>query len=163
MSEIVHFSANQIAFIEWLAQTKYDRKPATQKLLADDLGINEKTLSRWKKLPEIRQAAIERAREFLGDDLPEIYGALRREAISGSFQHIKLSLELTGEYTDKVKVISWQDELLELLKDGKITIEDITDELGADFAQEFIESSGLHLAGAGPAATESADEAQPGE
>ena len=158
MSENVHFTANQLAFIEWLAQTKYDRVPATQKLLADNLGINEKTLSRWKKLPEIREAAIQRAREFLGDDLPEIYGALRREAISGSFQHIKLSLELTGEYTDKIKVVSWQDELLQLLKEGKITIEDIKDELGADIAQEFVESAGLHFAGPGPIETQSSEQ-----
>lgn len=36
----------------------------------------------------------------MNESLPEIYGALRREAEKGSFPHIKLSLEITNEYTE---------------------------------------------------------------
>lgn len=103
MHENARFSANQLRFIEWLATTKYERSPATQKMLADEMGVNESTLYRWKKLSGLKDAVTQRARELLGDDLPEIYGALRREAMQGSFQHIKLALELSGEYVETTK------------------------------------------------------------
>lgn len=128
MSNNVHFSANQITFIEWLATTKFERTPATQKLLADDLGVNEKTLTRWKQIPELKEAVTKRARELLGDDLPEIYGALRREAMQGSYQHIKLALELTGEYTEttrqtiqslNIDISQLNDEQLERIAGGE--------------------------------------------
>lgn len=57
-------------------------------------------MRRWKKLSGFRDAITKRARELLSDDLPEIYGSLRREAIKGNFQHIKLAFEMTGEYKD---------------------------------------------------------------
>ena len=101
MSENVQFSAKQRMFIEWLARTKFEREPATQGALAKEIGVNEKTISRWKKLPEIWEAVQKRANELLHEDLPEIKGALRREAMKGNFQHIKLALEITGEYVEK--------------------------------------------------------------
>ena len=101
MSLDVQFSGKEISFIEWKATPRADREPPTQALLAVEIGRNIKTLSRWLKRPEIREAIIARARELLGDDLPEIYGSLRTEAISGSFQHQKLVLELCGEYVQE--------------------------------------------------------------
>lgn len=103
MSENVHFSANQIAAIEWLATSKYDRHPPTQEMLADRLGINPRTITRWKQDDEFMAAVTALARKFLKNDLPEMYAALRREAIGGSFQHIKLAMEMTGEYTPTTK------------------------------------------------------------
>ena len=100
MSKNVNFTANQIKAIEWLATSKYDRSPPTQALLADSLGVRPETITRWKREQEFNEAVTARARELLGDDLPEIYGALRREANAGSFQHIKLALELAGEYQE---------------------------------------------------------------
>lgn len=50
--------------------------------------------------------------------------------------------------------ISWQKELLDLLRSGAITEQDILDELGRDVAQEFFESAGLDFAGVGPAKEE---------
>ncbi len=99
MSDNVVFSAKQLKFIDWLATTKYDRKPTNQVLLAEELGLNPRTLTRWKKIPELQEAVLKRTRELLGDRLPEIYGALGREAEQGSFQHIKLAMEMLGEYT----------------------------------------------------------------
>jgi hypothetical protein len=101
VSENVHFSARRLRFIDWLATTKYERKPSTQELLAAEMGINPRTLTRWKSMPELSEAVTRRARDLLGDDLPEIYGALRREAIRGSFQHIKLAMEMAGEYVER--------------------------------------------------------------
>jgi hypothetical protein len=104
MSENVTFSAKQIKAIEWLAASKYERTPATQVLLAEQIGVHDKTISRWKKDPDFREAITARARELLGENLSEIYAALNREAEKGSFQHIKLAMEMTGEYTPKQEV-----------------------------------------------------------
>lgn len=103
MSELSEFSIKQLIYIDWLAISKYERRPATEQLLAKELKVTDRTLRRWKHLPGFKQAIIKRAREFLGNDLPEVYGALRREAIKGSFYHIKLVLEMTGEYTQKTE------------------------------------------------------------
>jgi len=46
-------SADQIAFAEWLALPFMERQPKHQKDLAAQLGISEKTLTEWKKIPEI--------------------------------------------------------------------------------------------------------------
>lgn len=121
MSRDVTFSSRQLIFIDWLANTKYDRKPSTQELLAKEIGIAPRTLVRWKKKLELQEAVRQRTRELLGDDLPEILGALRREAAKGSFQHIKLALEMLGEYTDN-QVITLRlekeiDAILDILED----------------------------------------------
>lgn len=138
------FTEKQQQYIAWLAQTKYERKPVTEQLFAVEIGISDRTLRRWKNSPEFRQAVTTQARQFLSDNLPEIYGALRREAEKGSFQHIKLSLELAGEYTNTVKVDDWRSELLDALKSGKIKPEEIPTLLGDnELAQEFFRTTGL--------------------
>ena len=104
MSRNVIFTARQLQFIEWLATTKYDRHPPTQEALAEELGIHPRTLVRWKKKPELQEAVLQRARGLLGDRLPEIYGALGREAEKGSFQHIRLAMEMTGEYVERQEI-----------------------------------------------------------
>jgi len=63
---------------------------------------------------------MQRVREMLGDDLPEIYGALRREAIAGSFHHIRLALKMTGEFTEEqiltVKLEREMNQVLDVLE-----------------------------------------------
>lgn len=54
--------------------------------------------------------------------------------------------------------IGWQKEVLELLKSGAISEQDILDELGSDIAQEFFVEAGLNFAGIGPAEETSAEE-----
>lgn len=103
MSENVTFTAKQLAAIEWFAASNSDRHPPTQLMLAKELGVTERTIIRWKELPGFRDAATARARELLGDSLPQIYAALRREATKGSFQHIKLAMEMSGEHVDKTE------------------------------------------------------------
>ena len=99
-SRNVAFTSRQLRFIDWLAETKFDRKPPTQEKLAEEIGVSARTLVRWKKQSELMEAVQQRTRDLLKDDFPEILGALRREAIKGNFQHIKLALEMLGEFTD---------------------------------------------------------------
>lgn len=93
------WTADQSKFIEWLATPRFDRIPPTQEMFAAQLGVDDGTLWRWKKLEGFQDDVNKLARAGLGHRLPEVYGALFREAEKGEFQHIQLLLELTGEYT----------------------------------------------------------------
>jgi len=124
MREKVDFSSRQRRFIEWMATPRKSRTPRTQIKIAEEIGVNAYTLTRWSKLPEVKEAIIARARELVGDALVEIYASLTSEAISGSFQHIKLVLELTNEYVQKseldldAKVSGLPDEYIAALERG---------------------------------------------
>jgi len=86
----------------WLALPSVERKPNTQEELAVLIGVNPATLSRWKQLAGFMGEVKRLIRDELADDIADIYGALRKEAKGGSFQHIKLALELTGDYVQKI-------------------------------------------------------------
>jgi len=60
--------------------------------------VAPETSSRWKRLSGFRRAVTALARQYLEVDLPDVYAALSREAKAGSLPHIKLLLELVGEY-----------------------------------------------------------------
>ena len=94
------FTAGQLRLIEWLALPKYDRQPPNLAMLAAEIGVDERTLYRWQKLDGFTDEVNKLARQSIGKKLPEVYGALLREAEKGEFQHIKLLLELAGEYTE---------------------------------------------------------------
>jgi hypothetical protein len=96
-----NWSTNQRRYQEWLALPKYDRFPPTQDLLAREMGVNPATLTRWKKEDGFQAAVNEIAQQHLGAAVPEVMGALRREAEKGSFQHIKLFLEILGLHVEK--------------------------------------------------------------
>jgi len=126
MSESVRFTGKQRRYIEWLAETKYDRSPVNRELLAKELGVTSRTLRRWQKLEGFGEAVKERTRELLKADFPEILGALRREASQGSFQHIKLALEMLGEYVERREVTGKDGEplIIKLTWDDDTTPDD---------------------------------------
>jgi hypothetical protein len=93
------WTADQLALIEWHATPRYSRIPPTEEMFGQSIGVNHQaTLWKWKQIPGFWDKVNERVRENIGKKLPEIYGALIREAESGSFPHIRLLLELAGEY-----------------------------------------------------------------
>lgn len=98
------FTSKQLAYIEWLAIGKYDRSPSTALLLAEQMGVNEATLYRWKKLDGFNEAVVTRCRELLIEDLPDVYSSMKQEAVSGSYQQQKLIFEMTGEYSPKQEI-----------------------------------------------------------
>ena len=95
------FTPNQCKFIEWLATPRHKRMPPTIELFADSIRINATTLYRWKKIDGFQDEVTAMARQGLGAALPDIYGALIREADQGNVPAIKLAFEMTGEYTPK--------------------------------------------------------------
>ena len=98
------WTANQVKAQRWLAMPSAERAPTTQGELAAEIGINEATLTRWKAQPGFMDAVYAIAEEYLGGDMHDIYLALRREAKAGSYQHIKLALELTGRYVERKEI-----------------------------------------------------------
>lgn len=104
MSEnVIEWTPNQHKFIRWLATPSRFREQRTYAEFAELIGVSERTLYRWKDLDGLTLAVTEVARGFLVDDLPEIYGALKQKAKQGSFPHIKLALEVSGEYVEKTE------------------------------------------------------------
>jgi len=66
--------------------------------------VRRETVNRWNNDPDVRREVNRIARDELGKDLSEVYGTLRKLAIKGSFQHMKLYLELLKEYREEVNV-----------------------------------------------------------
>lgn len=99
-----NWTSNQRKFMAWLAVPSKLREPATQGEFAKEIGVVDSTLSRWKKETGFGAEVGRLSRELVKDDLPDIFGALIGQAKAGSFQHIKLALEVAGEHTDEVNV-----------------------------------------------------------
>lgn len=91
------------AFSLWLSMPPAARIPRTQRELARELAVRPETLSRWKKDPQLRDSVRSLCRIMLESHLPELYGVLVREAMAGSFQHLKLAMQMAGEYTEKIE------------------------------------------------------------
>jgi len=104
--EGTEWSANQWAFIVWEATPIPVRLPTTINLLAGKLGITARTLFNWRKLPKFREQVRSIARRYLEQDLPSIYYALSDQAQRGSYPHIKLALELVGDYQEHYDITS---------------------------------------------------------
>lgn len=97
------WDADQSRYIEWLATPRYERVPPNADMLAAEMGRAESTLYKWRKIDGFQDAVNQLARKTIGIKLPEVYGALLRQAEAGSFEHIRLALELAGEYTPRQK------------------------------------------------------------
>lgn len=103
-SNDVVWTIEQKRLQQWLALPKRERKPKTIDDFARELGADPATLHRWKKLDGFADEVRKLIRDYLEDELSEIYGALKREAKGGSYQHIKLALELVGDYVERKEV-----------------------------------------------------------
>jgi len=97
-------SESKEVFAEWLAVPKELREPRTQKELAAMLDEQPWTLSRWKKEEAFQTMVFEKARTYLGGKLPQIMHVIAEKAVAGQFRFVKLALELTNMYEDKITV-----------------------------------------------------------
>jgi uncharacterized protein YjcR len=94
--EAYGLSNGQMQLVEWLATPKSNR--CHQKDLAEDIGVSEKTIWKWKQKQEIIDAAYDRKRELVkADDLPDIIDALVEKAKEGKVRQAELILEWIGE------------------------------------------------------------------
>lgn len=61
------------------------------------------------------------------------------------------ALELLARYHDlinksTVRVTDWRDEIIELLRTGKVTPDEVLEELGVSLAEELFKSAGVRIA-----------------
>lgn len=106
------WTPNQVRFQEWLALPEVERLPLTQRMLAQELQINEATLSRWRKLPGFEAEVQRIIKENFGDALADVIGAFKSEAKKGSYNHQKLYFEMLGMYTPKQELLGKDGETL---------------------------------------------------
>jgi hypothetical protein len=48
-----------------------------------------------------------------------------------------------GLFKEQVQIETWQDKVIGLLRDGKVTPDDVRDELGDDLATELFAAAGI--------------------
>ena len=90
----------------WLATPKPERTPATKEEWAETLGVTDRTLRRWERLPGFYDAVFQLAGIHLDARLPEVLGRLADLAVEGDLDAIRLALELRGRYTPTQRVKS---------------------------------------------------------
>jgi hypothetical protein len=134
MSE--NWSEEQRLYMDWQGLPKDKRTPKTEEEFAQQIGVTDRTLRRWKQLPGFWDGVRNEARANLKAAIGRIYHALIAEAEGGSFQHLKLALEMLNEHTDRVEV-SLRDEVVELIQFGMVDYQSVKDEFGEEMAQDF--------------------------
>lgn len=100
------WTQQQVYVQQWMALPPRSRKPRTQRQLAAELGIHERTISDWKAIPGFRDAVTAYAQQWLHDDLAEVYRSLAARAKAGSYMHQRLFFELLGLLVHRAEIRS---------------------------------------------------------
>lgn len=100
------WTKKQRDYMAWLSVSKYDRIPSTNQEFGRMIGVTDRTLRRWKELPGFWDQVRNTAREAFRQHIADYYSALAREAAKGSFQHLRLALEMTGEIQPEDKGVN---------------------------------------------------------
>ncbi len=78
------------------------------------------------------------------DTIKEI--TFREDSISVKLYDAQSALVHIGKHLglfNRVQVETWQDKVIELLKEGSVTPDDVRNELGDDLATELFKSAGI--------------------
>lgn len=113
----------QQTFLDWLCQPE-PRTPPTQKQLAEELGLSEGTLSRWRSLPGFSAATLETKRSFVStDDILQVIDAMVREAVGGNVTAAKLVMEYVGLLDPEAQADRRYQEMTLKIDGEEITIQ----------------------------------------
>jgi AcrR family transcriptional regulator len=94
------FTGKQLKAIEMLARP--DNELSLQEI-ADQLGINQSTLWRWRRKEDFQKAVTELAYSCLKDELPRLFKSLADKAIGGNVKAMELMLKYAGNYVEKIE------------------------------------------------------------
>ncbi len=89
-----NFSAEQLRFMIWLSDADAQ---GTQKELAEQMGVCEETLCRWKRQADFRTALWELAYSNLTAESGRVSASLLRQAKQGDARCLRLYFELMGK------------------------------------------------------------------
>ncbi len=110
---------------------------------AKHLGVVRKTIyNRIAKSEELK-AVLHDSRESMLDALET---TLYDIALGGNVTALIFALKTQGRargYGDQFKVETWHDEILNLIKSGKVTEEEVIEELGNELATELFATANL--------------------
>ena len=76
----------------------------TVKELADEIGVTERTICKWRTDPNFMDAIYDRYMVLFGGELPAVLSAMIREAKSGNVQAGRLVLEHSGKLVKNINV-----------------------------------------------------------
>ncbi len=74
------------------------RSPGLQQQLADELGVHESTLCRWKRLPGFMDEVSAVLKDELRSHVPDVLEALVQQAKAGRIEAIRDVLAMTAFY-----------------------------------------------------------------
>lgn len=94
------FTYKQLKAIEMLARPDNE---LTLQQIADELGINQSTLWRWRRNEDFQKAVTELAYSCLKDELPNLFKSLASKAIGGNVKAMELMLKYAGNYVEKIE------------------------------------------------------------
>ncbi len=92
------WTPDQVKFQQWLAIPSSMRVPGLQQQLADELGVHESTLCRWKRLPGFMDAVSAVLKDELRSHVPDVLEALVQQAKAGRIEAIRDVLAISGFY-----------------------------------------------------------------
>jgi len=137
-----------------LEAAEYPGKEGALMEVARHLGMPHNTLRNWyhdKHNPPPSELRRDKKKDLI-IELEEVAHKLVR-AIPGKIDEASLQQVATSMAIaiDKMQLLkgqpTWRGEVINLLKDGTITPEQVENELGPDLAKELFESIGLSVAG----------------
>lgn len=116
------WTTDQKQFMIWLATPTKQRAPKKQAGFAKELGVNKRTLSRWKNLPGFQKAVEEYRMKWLEKHISDAYEALVHHALHGNSQYMKMLLEVVRDQfgTKTVEVRDGRNEQVKKKSDKQI-------------------------------------------
>jgi len=93
----------QERFAEWLATPLQERKPRRFEDFAEELGVSQPTLYRWRKRPDVRARAQEIVDEAVGgpERVRMVLEKIADQAMAGSAKQQELFLRYAGLLVDR--------------------------------------------------------------
>jgi len=92
-------------FIDWMALPTKERKPSSHKELAEELNVDNGTLSDWKNYEGFWEKVREERMKWVKDKTSNVLLALYKKILkSGNAAEVRVFLEYAGEYEQKLDV-----------------------------------------------------------
>lgn len=122
--------------------------------VAKHLGIPAPTLHRWangKNNPPPSDVVSEKKAELTTELKNLAYELVAAMRLNVHDANLVQQATTFGIVVDKWQLLdgkpTWRGEVINLLKEGKVTPEEVMDDLGSELAEELFESAGLQFAG----------------